>query len=75
MGALVYMQITTDEYELPVAVAESLDELSKIVGVTKTSIWHSINRRETGRLKGKSKYIRVFLDDEEEPLNGSESKS
>ena len=40
---IVWMQVTKDEYELPVAIADSCVELSKIVGKTANNISSSIN--------------------------------
>lgn len=42
----LYMAVTNDEYELPVAVAETLGELSEMMGVSKSSICNSVKRNE-----------------------------
>lgn len=34
----IYMKVTDDEYELPLAVADSPAELARIVGVTANSV-------------------------------------
>ena len=38
MQRVVYMKVTRDEYELPVAVADTVVELAKICGVKVNSI-------------------------------------
>lgn len=53
----IYMLITRDKYELPLAVADSKKELGKMLGVSPTTIANSISRsRKDGH---KSKYVRV----------------
>ena len=39
---LVWMKVTHDEYELPVAIADSCKELAKIVGKTSNTVSSSI---------------------------------
>lgn len=53
----VYLCVTKDRYELPVAVADSAAELAQITGVDKSTVTHSVLASErTGR---RSRYIRV----------------
>lgn len=59
----VYMQVTMDKYELPVAIANSLDELSKITGASKNTISSAISHAKYNKEKYKhSKYVKVILD-------------
>ena len=60
---IVYMEVTEDEYELPVAVAGSSEELARIVGTTGNAIKSAISHVESGRRK-KSRYVRVYVEDE-----------
>lgn len=53
----IYMLITKDKYELPLAVANTKKELGDMVGVSPVTIANSIARsRRDGH---KSKYVRV----------------
>ena len=53
----VFMMVTKDKYELPVAVADTRNELGNILGVSPVTIANSITRaRNNGQ---KSQYIRV----------------
>lgn len=53
----IYMLVTKDQYELPLAVASSKWELGKMLGVSPLTIANSIARsRRDGH---KSKYVRV----------------
>ena len=67
MKRVVYMMITKDKYELPMVVADTPRELASICGVSPSSISHQVLRREAGTLKHRSKYVRVIIDDEEDP--------
>lgn len=55
---VVWMKVTKDKYELPVAVAESSVELARIVNTTPNSIRSSI-------CHGYGTYVKVVIDDEE----------
>lgn len=44
----LYLRTTTDEYELPVAVADSPRELAKMLGTTKDSVLSSISHKRPG---------------------------
>ena len=55
----LYMQVTKDEYELPIVVADSADELGEIVGKSGNSILSLLSRGTAG-------WARVVLEDEDE---------
>lgn len=59
MGEKIYMEITEDEYELPVVIADSRIELSKVAKVTKSTITKCLNRGSK-----RSKYIEIDLENE-----------
>ena len=54
----VFMRVTNDKYELPVAVADTLSELAHMVGVDPSSVWHALHRGWK-----KSTYVAVEVDD------------
>lgn len=56
----LYMKVTRDKYELPIAVADTKAELARIVGVSLSSISHSL--RGPGIRKA---YVEVEVDDED----------
>lgn len=56
----LYLLVTKDKYQLPLAVADSADELARIVGVRQSTIIKSITQRK------KSQYIRIYVDLEED---------
>lgn len=59
----IWMEVTRDRYELPVAVADSATELAEIVGVKPQSICQSRMRAEKGKLRHQ-RFIRVEVDDD-----------
>lgn len=62
---VVYIKVTNDEYELPVAVADTAAELARIVGSNENTIRSAICHYEKGR-RNKSIYHKVEWEDEME---------
>lgn len=60
----LYMKVTNDEYELPLAVAESISELAKMTGATKASLFSIFSRQRRGK-KYSYSYREVDIDDED----------
>lgn len=58
----VWMEVTTDELSLPVAVAGSKYELAKMCGVKTTAIEQGISQFKRGIRK--EKYVRVEVEDD-----------
>lgn len=56
----MYMAVTPDELELPLAVADSLEELAEITGFAKSSISCSLSRNRSGTKHG-VKFVRVQI--------------
>ena len=60
----VYMKVTRDKYELPVAIANTMKELAQILGVKKDTISGCISRYNRG-IASHSAYRKVEIDDDE----------
>ena len=60
----VYMEVTKDKFELPVAVADSPYELAKMRHVTVYPILHALN--PAYRKSEKSKYKKVWISGKDE---------
>ena len=59
----VYMKVTNDEYELPVAIADSFVELARMLGIKPQSIYDSMSHVKS---RGSwTPYIRVEIGEEE----------
>ena len=57
----VWMKVTSDKYELPVCIADTVEELAKICGTTKNSICSSICHAK--RKKFRTPYVKVKIED------------
>ena len=61
----LYLLVTTDKYELPLAVADSKEELAQIAGVSVGTISANLSRRKLAKRPGRSKYQVVWVPREE----------
>ena len=60
----LYLKTTTDEYELPLAVAESVRELAELTGIPERSMASIISRVRKGRSDTKCYHIVEVEDDD-----------
>lgn len=58
----LYLEVTQDEYQLPIVVASSIPELARKTGWSVQRIWAYLNHVKHGNIK-KPKFIQVVLDD------------
>ena len=68
MGKYLWLAVTADEYELPIAVADTAKELGKIFGVSADTVMTSIHYGSSGVAKG-YKYAKVLNRGQEEQSN------
>lgn len=60
----IYMLVTKDKYELPLAVADSAEELGRILGIPSSRIRTAMSKaRERGY---RSRYVRVEYQGKED---------
>lgn len=59
----IWMKVTKDKYELPVAVADSASELARKLGCNVYTIYSAMSHVRTGRNKS-SIYKKVEIEDE-----------
>lgn len=64
MSSKIWIEVTQDEYELPVAVADTARELAEIVGTTTNNIISQCSHRRKGRLKS-SRFRMIEIEEEE----------
>lgn len=65
--------VTADEYELPLAVCDTLGEIARLTGRSKFDIPHTIAMGQVSQKKfngSKYKIIRIDTDDEEDVEDG-----
>lgn len=63
MKIKLYMVVTTDKYELPLGVYDSLDELAEKQGVNKNYVKQSISRYEHGTNNWLVPFRRVVIEE------------
>ena len=62
----LWMAVTDDEYELPIAVGRSAFELADMLGVKANSIYAYFCDCKASKRKCKNKYTKVEIDDDDE---------
>ena len=70
-GTSVILEVTADEYELPVAVFESVKECAEHYNTTPNIISHAMCCQKKGLLKATrrgTKFVRVFFDEVEDEV-------
>ncbi len=61
----VYMEVTQDEYELPLAIADSPTELARICGTSSTNVRSAVCRWKSGE-HVRSRFIVVEIDEDDD---------
>lgn len=61
----LYMLTTRDEYELPLAIADSPAELAELIGVSPVTVYNGCYQASKGRVKKHSKWHKVEVEDDD----------
>lgn len=61
---VLWLEITTDEYELPLAVADTATELAVMSGHCRTKVQRNMWRWKNGKMP-RCRYRKVEIDEEE----------
>jgi hypothetical protein len=61
----LYMKVTLDEYELPLAVADTATELAKMLDIKVNTIYTTMSHYKAGFIK-KSPFVKVEFDEKGE---------
>lgn len=69
----VYMAVTDDAYELPIAIGDSCRELGRIIGLDPGEICRLVNGKRKGVYKKGREFVRVYVEDDsrDENKNGN----
>ena len=59
----MWMAVTADEYEYPIAIADSSTELAEMLGISPSTIRTNLHRRKNGAVSGR-RILKVRKDDE-----------
>lgn len=62
---MLWVAVTADEYELPIAVARTGEELARMLGITKQSLYRAYSQHRNGTIKNWKNYKIVKVSDEE----------
>lgn len=62
MKRRLYLCVTMDKYELPVAVADTQKELADMLGIQEYTVTRALFDQRRG-LRKKTKYREVWIDD------------
>lgn len=62
----IYMAVTDDRFELPLAVGDSCRDLARFVGVDPGVICRQVNGAVKGAYKKGRKFVKVYVDAGEE---------
>lgn len=54
----IYMMVSNDKYELPILIADTVQELADMAGVSRKTISTHISRSKKGQVK-KIRYLRI----------------
>jgi hypothetical protein len=57
----LYMAVTPDRYELPLAVCLNADELGRCFGIKGRTVLQQICRKDNGTMRG-AKFIRIEVE-------------
>jgi hypothetical protein len=58
------MAVTTDRYELPLAVCLNADELGRCFGIKGRTVLQSLARNDGGKFRG-AKFIRIEVEEDD----------
>ena len=60
----VYMAVSPDRYELPIAVRDTAAELGKLFGISRTTVLSNIADGRSGVRRG-AKFVKTYIEEGE----------
>lgn len=67
----VYMAVTNDKYELPIAVADGMWEIARAMGVDPACVFRHVHGMVKGKYKIPCKFVKVYVEDDSRDENKS----
>ena len=61
----LYMMVTTDEYELPLYVTDSVKDLAKVSGCSVHTIHSWVSKYKRGKVK-RSRFVKIEVNTKDE---------
>lgn len=67
MTRYIYLAVTADRYELPIAVADTTREMADICGISESRACKSIKEHEQNAVKQRTKrfFVRTKMEDDQ----------
>lgn len=62
---ILYLGVTTDEFELPLCVSDTAAELARMYGMTPNAVYCNIYNNQDGTRNG-IKFLKIEVEDEAE---------
>ena len=62
----VYMAVTDDKYELPIAFADGMREIARTMGVDPACVFRHVHGMVKGKYKMPCKFVKVYVENQEE---------
>lgn len=59
---ILYIEVSKDEYELPLAVADTIKELAKLRHISESTIFYNMSCEKKGTRK--SRFKKIVVEDE-----------
>ena len=63
MEKVIWMEVTNDEYDLPLAFANCATQLADMVGVKRNAVFEAVSKWKAGKTKT-CRYRRVVLEED-----------
>lgn len=60
----IWLELSRDEYEFPIVMADTVQELARITGAKVATIRSTVSSWERGKIKA-PKYVRIRYDESE----------
>lgn len=57
---IIYMAVSADKYELPLYIADTLEQMANIYGVTTQCVYRQIKLKSNGVISGR-KFVKVEI--------------
>ena len=70
----LYVYVTRDKYELPLAVGDSKSELARILGLKRNTVCESMSRYNQGKTNYHSRYYEVDINPPGKIFSGNKLK-
>lgn len=67
----IYIEVTRDKYELPLRIADSVQELARLSGTSENNIYSQISHYEHGAQKS-ARFYKIEVGEDEDIVLGNQ---